>query len=254
MVRDGAPHGVERRRLVRLRRHVASCKSVALSPALILRLPARECLAGGIACWHHRAVMGAALTKCCVHTSEPEGLPPMAHKMVGSWINVKSENYRLFLSECLRLPKYKYLIAERLSPLPTFEIRDGGKTLHCITHCKATIPVEEDLITGSNRLFEPNLSSTYVVDAEWIDGVFTDTRVCPEVNGGQPIHQKRWVDEATGQLNVHQSWGTGVTFVALFNRAPDKQQTGITNGLLSSASSVLPVSKVDCISPRSPSR
>ena len=144
----------------------------------------------------------------------------MAFKMKGAWVCVEKENYRDFLKECLGLPMYKYSIAEYLSQHPTFEIRDGGTTLHCTTHCKAAIPVEEEISVGHRQIEEPNMTTIYEVDTKWVDGVLHDVRVSPDVNGGKPIRQRRWVDEETGRLHHHQNWGTGVTFVSIYERAP----------------------------------
>ena len=87
--------------------------------------------------------------------------------MQGQWNNTKVDNYGVWLREYLDLPMAKVLIAERLSQNPTFEIRNGGKTLHCTTNCRMAIPVEEDLIVGESQLEEPNLSMVYRVAGAW---------------------------------------------------------------------------------------
>jgi hypothetical protein len=95
------------------------------------------------------------------------GLPSAAYKMAGVWQNTTTENYGVWLREYLALPMAKALIAERLVQNPTFEVREGGKKLHCTTNCRMAIPVEEDLIEGESTLEEPNLSMTYAVQGFW---------------------------------------------------------------------------------------
>ena len=87
--------------------------------------------------------------------------------MAGQWNNTTVDNYGVWLREYLALPMAKVLIAERLAQNPTFEIRNGGKTLHCTTNCRMAIPVEEDLVVGESQLEEPNLSMTYAVAGAW---------------------------------------------------------------------------------------
>lgn len=153
------------------------------------------------------------------------GLPSAAYKMAGVWQNTTTENYGVWLREYLVLPMAKALIAERLVQNPTFEVREGGKKLHCTTNCRMAIPVEEDLIEGESTLEEPNLSMTYAVQGFWEGegdtAKFVTRRVTPLLNEGKPNTMKRWVDPATGELVITQDWGTGKVFTARFERSED---------------------------------
>ena len=83
-------------------------------------------------------------------------------------------------------------------------------------------PCFETLVEGPSTFFEPNQSVTYDVNGRWEGACFASTRQSEEVNGGRPILQRRWIDDATGELHIVQDWGGAKSFLARYiRRQPD---------------------------------
>ena len=108
-------------------------------------------------------------------------------------------------------------MAERIHPTPRFTLEEGG--LICETICLGAKTVRESLVGGESTFHEPNLRMDYSVRAHWEGGAFVATRCCAMLNKGRPTVQRRWVDPASGQLVISQSWGGKADFVARYNKA-----------------------------------
>ena len=146
-------------------------------------------------------------------------LPSAALDLVGNWCHVRSEGYSAFLADCAGLSWALRKVAERIHPAPRFLMEDGQ--LVCETVCLGAKMVREVLLPGETSFYEPNLKVEYTVSAEWDGNAFVAARQSPAVNKGRPTVQRRWIDGATGQLIIKQSWGGKQDFTAYYTRDSD---------------------------------
>ena len=57
------------------------------------------------------------------------------------------------------------------------------------------------------------------MEAHWEGDVFVASRVHPTVNGGRPTIKRLFIDPATGNFTIAQTWGqSNKSFVASFAR------------------------------------
>ena len=73
--------------------------------------------------------------------------------------------------------------------------------------CLGGKPVYETLLCGASTFHEPNQGVDYEVRAWWEGATFVAERTHPTVNSGRPTVKRVYIDEATGELRIDQTWG-----------------------------------------------
>ena len=143
-------------------------------------------------------------------------LPAAAKRFAGSWKQVETDNYSVYLAEVQGLGGVKRSIGAKIPLAPSYAIKGGE--LCCETKCAGAKSVHETLTAGESTFYEPNIGVVYECSGRWEGKTFVSTRVSPKINGGRPVVCTQCVAD-DGSLTITYDWkGKSGPFVARYVR------------------------------------